>query len=175
MNEQQKLTLKNCLLFKCRLNSSLFLIALGLSLSNGMCQESINTSGSIATGNGGTVSYSVGQLAFTAISSNSGTVSQGVQQAYEIYTIGIKETEFNIALTAFPNPTIENLTLEIRDNKNENLTFMFIDLQSKLLESGQITSPKTQIKTSHLSLGIYFLDIYNHENKKVQSFKIVKN
>jgi hypothetical protein len=156
-------------------NSLIFSLLLLICVPYTFSQESINTSGSNATGSGGTVSYSVGQLAFTAISSNSGTVSQGVQQACEIYTIGLKETELNISLTAFPNPTLENLTLEIRDNNNDKLTFMFLDLQSKLLESGQITSPKTQIETSHLSLGIYFLDIYNHENKKVQSFKIIKN
>ncbi len=56
-------------------------------------QESANASGGDATGSGGTVAYSVGQVVYTSNTSSSGTVDQGVQHAFEIYTVGIKETE----------------------------------------------------------------------------------
>jgi len=61
-------------------------------------QESVNASGGNAIGNGGTVAYSVGQVVYTTDTDASGTVSQGVQQAYEIFTVGIKVTELNISL-----------------------------------------------------------------------------
>ena len=81
-------------------------------------QESSNSSGGDATGSGGTVAYSVGQVLYTTNTGSNGSVAQGVQHAYEIFTVGIKETELNISLTAFPNPTTENLTLQISDYKN---------------------------------------------------------
>ena len=71
----------------------------------------INATGRDASGSGGTAAYSLGQVVYTTNSGTSATVSQGVQQAYEIFTIGIKETELNISLSVFPNPTIYNLTL----------------------------------------------------------------
>jgi len=44
-----------------------------------------------------------------------------VQHVYEILTVGIKETELNISLTAFPNKITENLTLQVSDYNNEKL------------------------------------------------------
>ncbi len=90
------------------------LLAAGLLWAGfAQAQESTNASGGDATGTGGTASYSVGQVVYTTNTGSTGSVAQGVQHAYEIFTLGIKETELNISLTAFPNPTTENLTLQI--------------------------------------------------------------
>jgi hypothetical protein len=78
-------------------------------------QESANSSGGNASGSGGTVAYSIGQVFYTSNAGSSGTVDPGVQHAYEIYSVGINETNLNISLTAFPNPTTEYLTLQISD------------------------------------------------------------
>lgn len=143
--------------------------------SMAQAQESVNASGGDATSSGGTVAYSVGQLVYTTNTSSSGTVSQGVQQAYEIYSVGIKETELNISLSVFPNPTADNLTLQISDYNNEKLSYQLFDLQGKLLNNGQVTAKQTQINTSSLPSANYFINVVNQENKKVQSFKIIKN
>jgi len=138
-------------------------------------QESTNASGGDATGSGGTVAYSIGQVVYTANTDASVTVSQGVQQAYEIFTVGIKETELHISLTAFPNPTTDNLTLQISDYNNEKLTYELLDIQGKVMHNGEIVGEQTQIDMNSLSLATYFVNIVNQENKKVQSFKIIKN
>ena len=138
-------------------------------------QESANSSGGNASGSGGTVAYSIGQVFYTSNAGSSGTVDQGVQHAYEIYSVGINETNLNISLTAFPNPTTENLTLQISDFINEKLFYQLYDLQGKLLTSGQVTAKQTQINTSSLPSATYFINVVNQENIKVQSFKIIKN
>lgn len=151
------------------------LVMLGvMRLGIATAQNSANTSGGDATGNGGTVAYSVGQVVYTTNTDAPGTVSQGVQQTYEIFTVGIKETKVNISLSVFPNPTADNLTLQISDYNNEELWFQLSDLQGKLLDKGQITSKQIQINTSLLSPSSYFISVVNKENKKVQSFKIIK-
>ena len=53
-----------------------------VSFNQSFGQESVNSSGGTATGATGSVSYSVGQVFYTAQSSLGGSVSQGVQQAY---------------------------------------------------------------------------------------------
>lgn len=138
-------------------------------------QESANASGGDATGIGGTVAYSIGQVVYTTNTGNNGSVAQGVQHAYEIFTVGIMETELNISLTAFPNPTTENLTLQISDYDNEKLSYQLFDMQGKQLSNGQITAQQTEIEMKSLPSASYFFNVLNHENKKVQSFKIIKN
>ena len=138
-------------------------------------QEYANASGGDATGSGGTVAYSVGQVVYTTNTGGTGSVAQGVQHAYEIFTVGIKETNLNISLTAFPNPTTENLTLQISAYNNEQLSYQLFDIQGKLLSNGQILEQQTQINMNSLPPATYFINIVNQENKKVQSFKIIKN
>lgn len=154
----------------------LVLLATGLLwVGFAQAQESINASGGAASGSGGTIAYSVGQVVYTTNTDASGTVSQGVQQVYEIFTVGINETELNISLSVFPNPTADNLTLQISDYNNEKLSYQLFDMQGKLLNNGQVTTQQTQINTANLPSATYFINVVNQENKKVQSFKISKN
>jgi len=84
-----------------------------------------------------------------------------VQHAYEIFTVGIKETTLNISLTAFPNPTTENLTLQISDFNNEKFAYQLFDMQGKVLNNGQVTAQQTQINTSSLPSATYFINVVN--------------
>ena len=138
-------------------------------------QESANASGGDATGSGGTIAYSIGQVVYTTYTGSSGSVGQGVQHAYEIFTVDIEETTLSISLIAFPNPTADNLTLQISDFNKENLTYQFYDIGGKLLSNGQVTGQQTEINTSSLPPATYFINVLNQEDKKVQSFKIIKN
>ena len=157
-------------------NKLLFtVIAIIVFNASAQAQQSANAAGGDATGSGGSVAYSVGQVVYTANNSPSGTVSQGVQQAYEIFLIGINETELNSSLSVFPNPILDNLTLQISDYYNEKLSFHLYDLQGKSLNKEQIITEQTQINTSSLPPATYFIEVLNQENKHVQSFKIIKN
>jgi hypothetical protein len=89
-------------------------------------QESANSSGSVATGIGGTAAYSIGQVVYTTNTGSSGSVAQGVQHVYEIISVGIKEPECNISLTAFPNPINDNLTIQITDYKTKSFRISFL-------------------------------------------------
>ncbi len=151
---------------------SVFLLGLGLTTQ---AQQVSNATGGDATGSGGTVAYSVGQVVYTTNTSISGTVSQGVQQPFEIFSIGINETGLNISLLVFPNPTADNLTLQVSDYNSEKLSYEVFDMQGKLLNNGQIETQQTQINTGNLASATYFIHVLNKENKKVQSFKIIKN
>lgn len=146
-------------------------------LSTGLlqAQESFNSSGGDITGSGGSVAYSIGQVVYTTNTDISGNVAQGIQNAYEFYSSGIIETELNISLMAFPNPTTENLILQISNYNNEILTYQLFDIQGKLLINGEIGNQITQINTRNIQEATYFLNILNQEAKIVQSFKIIKN
>ena len=153
---------------------AIFLAAL-LVAGFAQAQESTNSSGGNATSSDGTVAYSIGQLVYTTNTGSNGIVAQGVQHAYEIFTVGIKETELNISLSTFPNPITENLFLQISDYNNEKFSYQLYDMQGKQLSNGQIVAQQTQISMNGLPSASYFINVVNQKNKKVQSFKIIKN
>ena len=70
----------------------ILLLATGLLWAGlAQAQESVNAYGGDAKGSGGTVAYSVGQIVYTTHTGATGSVAQGVQQAYEISVVtGIK-------------------------------------------------------------------------------------
>ncbi len=155
-----------------KIKLSVLLLSIGITAQ---AQQVITTIGGDASGSGGTVAYSIGQIVYTTNTDASGTINQGVQHPYEIITLGIKETELNISLLVFPNPTEDNLTLKIRDYNNEKLSYQLFDLQGKLLSQELINAQQTQINTASLPTATYFVNVVDQENKKVQSFKIIKN
>ena len=147
---------------------------LSFSVNAQTSHQVLSASGGDATGSGGSVAYSVGQIVYTTSTGTTGSVAQGVEQAYEIYSVGIKETTLNISLSVFPNPTSDFLTLKVEDYNNETLSFDLLDEQGKLVLNEQITNQETQVAMSTLARGSYFINIV-HTNKKIQTFKIIKN
>jgi hypothetical protein len=138
-------------------------------------QESVNTTGGEVFGNSGTISYSVGQLVYQSISGNSISVSQGVQQTYLIFPIGFIESNLQLSISLYPNPTSNDLTLDLNENNIEKYSFEMFDLQGSLLMNNQITAQKTVIDTSNLPTSCYLIHLYNEKHQNIRSFKIVKN
>jgi hypothetical protein len=160
-----------------RLKLSLVLM-LGLGLTGLQAQESINASGGNASGSGGSVGYSVGQVVYTSISGTTGTVSQGVQQPYEISVVtGFEDIKWmNLNCSVYPNPTTDYLTLKIDASASipiRNLSYQLYDMNGRLLGSGNLESRETQIVMVNLVPETYLLDVFD-QNKIVKSFKIIK-
>jgi len=137
-------------------------------------QTSVNTAGGEVKNASGSVSYSIGQVAYTSVSNSNGSVSQGVQQAFEISTLSLEENKFNFTMNAFPNPTTENLNLRVGNYKQEKLAYKLIDLEGKVISGASMLSEETTIDMKQLPVATYFVEVH-HENKKVQTFKIIKN
>ena len=152
------------------------LILLGFGLTGLQAQVSLNTRGGNASGDGGSVSYSVGQVLYTTNTGTNGTVNQGVQQPYEISVVtAIEEVKcISLSVTAYPNPTTDFLTLSINEFDISNLSYQMYDIQGKLLQNKKITDSKTNIVTSNLFPAMYFVKVI-HGNIEIKTFKIIKN
>ena len=136
-------------------------------------QDAIPASGGAAIGSGGTVSYSVGQLMYTT-NIGSGTVSQGIQQAFEFQTLSNPElTTVNLTVVTYPNPTKDFIILKITDSALNNLRYTLFDLNGKAISSGSITESNTQVQLKHLSIGAYILKV-SQQNQSLKTFKILK-
>lgn len=152
------------------------LLLLGLILIGVQAQEAITTTGGKALGSGGSVSYSYGQIVYTTNTSASGSVTQGVQQPYEISVVTQIEgtTGIDLAVSAYPNPTTDYLQLKIESEKLKDLSFQLYDMNGKLVQNDKITGSKTTINMSNFMRATYFLHIIQ-SNKGVKTFKIIKN
>jgi hypothetical protein len=151
----------------------LVLISFSFNLSF-FSQESINSSGTDIIGTGGNLSYSVGQIFYNSHESTSGTVNSGVQQTYEITNVGLSSNVDQTNFSVFPNPVSENLTISSL-NFTKSIRYNLYDSQGGLINNGNLFSNETIVNTSNLSSGTYYLNLYNKENNKTQSFKIIKN
>lgn len=151
-------------------------LVFGLCQSNLHAQTSINTTGGSALGSGGTVSYSVGQLVYSSNTGSNGSVTQGVQQAYEISVVNTLEEATDIKLSAYPNPTTDYLTLEVDVSimeSEQRLAYQLFDLNGILHKNEEITRSQTNIMMTNIPPAIYFVKITNGD-KEVKTFKIIK-
>jgi hypothetical protein len=148
----------------------LFLFSLQLSYS----QEIVPSTGGDATGAGGTSSFTVGQVFYTSNTSSTGSVSQGVQQAFEIQTLS-NPGLLTVQLTAvtYPNPTTDYVVLKITDTALENLQYSLFDLNGKTIVSKKITTSSTEINMRNFSIGMYLLKL-TKKNQPIKTFKIIK-
>ena len=150
------------------------ILLLGIGLT-AQAQQATTATGSDASGSGGTAAYSVGQIVYTTNTGITGSVAQGVQQAYEIsIVLGIEIHSINLEITAYPNPTTNYLTLNVGKAELSTLNFQLYDISGKIIESRKIISNSETIGTENLPSATYFLKV-NNDNNEVKTFKIIKN
>ena len=150
--------------------SSLFFAMFGITA---FAQSDIVPTGGTATGNGGTVTYTIGQIAVQSYGEGGTSISEGVQQPYEIQTIGIDNYP-GITLNAmvYPNPTLGNVQLTMNNVQLEGEVRVF-DLNGKFLFSKKIEGETTMIPMAALATGTYFVNVLDG-TQVLKSFKVVK-
>ena len=149
--------------------------SLVLAVKTSTAQQASVAVGGNASGSGGYVSYSVGQIDFTTNTGPNGYVNQGVQQTYEIkIVLGIEEEQINLDVQVYPNPTTSNLMLNVGQHELTNLEFQVLDMLGKVIENKKITSSIETIEMDNLPDATYFLTVkYNEQS--IKTFKIIKN
>lgn len=151
-------------------------LLLGLGLSGLQAQTSIPATGGNASSGGGSVNYSVGQVVYTTNTGTNGSVAQGAQQPYEISVVtGLEEAKgINLSVSAYPNPTINYLTLKVENYDTTIFSYQLFDMNGKLLQGKKLTDNETSIVMSNLVPATYFVKV-TEGNKEVKTFKIIKN
>lgn len=149
----------------------------GLGFTGVQAQETVLAAGGNALLAGqGSVSYSVGQVVYCTNTGTTGSVSQGVQQPFEISVMtGFKEyAGIDLLISAYPNPTADNLILTFNNSKISDYAFQLFDFSGKLIESRELTCNQANIDFSNLDPAIYCLKVFENR-KEIKVFKIIKN
>lgn len=138
-------------------------------------QETNPVSGGEATGAGGTVSYTIGQLAYTNPTTESGSLNQGIQQSIEYVTLSNPElTVLTLKAATYPNPTTDFIILALKDANLTGLSYAMYDLLGRLVTKGMVATSETKIAMKSLPIGVYILRVQQN-NKELKTFKIIKN
>ena len=161
------------------------ILFLGLGLTTALhAQEHINATGQDATGSGGSVSYSVGQVVYTSNTATNASMTQGVQQPYEIFVVaGLEEAEgITLSVLAYPNPTTDDLIIETHYNASQSDAVQYsaslYDIQGKLLKETTIVGNQGHLTMSNLAPSTYYVKVWSKRaagaKKEVKTFKIIK-
>ena len=141
-------------------------------------QQAYLVSGGNATGSGGSISYSIGQIDYITATGTNGSVSQGLQQPFEISILSGQEfTQINVQMIVYPNPAISfvNLKMDASETLNvETMSYQLFDISGKEIVNKKITDSETQISLENLSSAIYFLKV-SESDKTIKTFRIIKN
>jgi hypothetical protein len=138
-------------------------------------QETFSSSGLNIIGSNGKISYSVGQVAVEINSGTNGSVLQGVQQPYEIYsTVGSEISNFNLKLIAYPNPTKDKLILSIDEFENQTFSYQLFNYNGKLLINEDCIDNISNIDLKSFPSNTYLLSIVKNQSI-ITTFRIIKN
>lgn len=151
------------------------ILLLGIGLRGLQAQETIAASGGDASGSGGTISYTVGQVFYSAGTGTGGSESQGVQQPFEISVLtGIEEGKsITLECSVYPNPVTEMLMLKIEGKLQAQYVVSLYDMNAIRLEHKKIIGTEISIDMKNRVPATYFL-VVTGNNKEIKSFKIIK-
>lgn len=138
-------------------------------------QESILSASNNAAGVGGTVSYSVGQAAFNTFIASTGTITEGVQQPYEIlFMTGLDdENQISLHCLVYPNPVTSEVKLKIDLPSFGQLFYQLYNNDGLKISVGKIDAEETVIPVDALSPGVYLLTLMENE-KILSTWKVIK-
>lgn len=138
-------------------------------------QRSPVAAGGDGFGAGGSIAWSVGQVAYTVSASPAATLAAGVQQPYEVSTaIGLPETSGHFGLVVAPNPTGGAVLLLASAPLPANAHYRLTDAQSRTLAMGVLQPTRSVVPVEDRSAGVYFLHVLlGHD--PLRTFRILKH
>jgi len=147
-------------------------------------QSSFVSSGGELNGSGGSASISIGQVQYQSQTGSNGSSAGGVQQAIEVSNISIQDIPFKnkgyhsnlndiIALKIYPNPTNDDVTIQVDNFKGEVLNYRLLDITGKELKSGEMLTPEISVSLSDFPPATYFMEVKQGERASV--YKLIKS
>ena len=141
-------------------------------------QSAIVPVGGNAQSNGGSVSYTVGQIAVQTANDGNGSISvaEGVQQPYEIMTVGVDDyPQITLDAVVYPNPTESLVQLQLNGFEIPvgGLRATLHDGNGKLLQTLNVTEDFTSFQIGQYATGTYYLELRDGK-RLLKAFKVIR-
>jgi hypothetical protein len=135
-------------------------------------QNALSAAGGHFKTNGGSTSFTVGQVAYVLKKGTGSYLNEGVQQVYTKKTTPIEELVYLKEVQLYPNPTQETMTLILSSKEDIQVRYTIMDYLGKEIRNGNILSEKSEISLRDLPAGNYFISLKS--KKEIRIFKMVK-
>jgi hypothetical protein len=151
------------MIFKMKATIFLWLV---LCITQSMsAQRGIVSSGGDISSPNGSVAYSVGQIAYVSISSDSRNLTTGLQHSFEIGIVGISNSNPDSMWLLYPNPSSQDVYLHF-SSENESspasdFSARIFDMNGKLLITHRLHNDVNTISIREFSSGMYVIQIWD--------------
>ena len=147
---------------------------ISFSLSAQSIEKSIiSTIGNSYIGQNFILSNNIGELVIGSQKSEDGSIQlgSGYYPSLNLITLNIDMPEIKFGFDVYPNPVSDALFIE-HPTLNEFIVSIY-DIKGRLVFE-QLSKVQNPIPTSNLSLGTYLVSVKTTDNKKINSYKIIK-
>jgi hypothetical protein len=136
-------------------------------------QSAVLTAGGDAAGSGGSVSFSLGQLADEQPTSAAGHVQEGVQQPYVDGSTLISERPGTSDVSVSPTVTADQVTVQFPNAIGHRWSLTVFDVHGRVVVQRSLKDARTDLSLSHLASGAYHLLIQD-DMRGVRTFTIIR-
>lgn len=136
-------------------------------------QERSVAAGGDISGSSGSFSFTVGLPDYSNYSGASGSVSEGVQQPFELFSLGIEEWNTTIDFSVYPNPVSSYLTIDF-PMKLEDVSYEIIDGTGRIVKDGKLLEMSNVISLQELAMANYHFVVKQHSTV-LRTYQIIKH
>lgn len=126
-------------------------------------QHNLGAGGASATSAAGSVSFSLGQVAYTTSANASGSAARGVQQTYPELEIRVPEVARSFDFNFYPNPNRGTAYLQLPASNPAAYALYIHDLSGRLITVQTLSGGITPLDFSSYASGAYTAHIYSKD------------
>ncbi|MFK7950895.1 MAG: T9SS type A sorting domain-containing protein [Saprospiraceae bacterium] len=141
-------------------------------ISQSLSHDVIGSAGNEFVSNDVQLSWTLGEIVTTTLSTPNETLTQGFQQT-ELFAVSTRDVKNNYEISAYPNPFRD--VIYIQKDNNEPLNFACIDLLGRTLHQEVLTEDTQMIDLSTLPSAIYLFRVTDDNGNLIKLIKIQKN
>jgi hypothetical protein len=140
--------------------------------------QSVNSAGKQSVVNNAGIGFTIGELVVITQSDSQGnTINGGFTSGASLSTVSLIEPDSQIiGLTFFPNPTIDILSIKLKNNTLDQFLITITDLNGKEIYFAKYNhvAQFIQINFRDYSSGEYLLNLKSTSNEIIGSYKVIK-
>lgn len=96
------------------------------------------------------------------------------ESTYEESTLSVEKFDIQSAIHVYPNPTTTSINIDFCQLQAGEYGIFLVDLNGAVISEKRTHKTLEEIDVSHLAVGVYLLQVYGYNTKKLETFKILK-
>lgn len=148
--------------------------ALCLLGSESGAQQAVVPAGGEGSGQGGTVSWTIGQVADLMVEGGGGTVGAGVQQPFEALPTTVDAERAPIGPTVWPTITNDVVHVDLGDPAARSVRMIILDEAGRPVLEQRAQQAVAEVRLAALAVGRYILHLVK-DGRPVGTFDLIRS